>query len=224
MENNILLLLRHDLHKIHTIDALSHRDALPDDLMKKADSTAAWLSRNWKRVEIGEITPFRTSLVYSSLKSSREIALINREDIEKLFHEKDVYKLHSAILNSKILNLYHEAMEYPYTSLKYHLLLVSSLYYNLINGNEFSKLYLCENLENDSIFQIIYKDEFREWALLPREGMSRVNSSFALSWDRRIKLSIGGDDRILDGLLSQIESWSAALATIDDFQVINNNK
>ena len=52
--------------------------------------------------------------------------------------------------------------------------------------------------------------------------MSRVLPDFSLSWVRRTRLSIGGDDRILGGLLARIGSWSTALATIEDFQMLNN--
>ena len=80
---------------------------------------------------------------------------------------------------------------------------------------------MCENGQVESPFQIIYKDEDREWALLPTEGMSRVFPKFSQTWVRRTELSIGGEDRFLDGLLSQIGSWSAALSTIEDWKELN---
>ncbi|MBD3226936.1 MAG: hypothetical protein GF329_02010 [Candidatus Lokiarchaeota archaeon] len=43
--------------------------------------------------------------------------------------------------------------------------------------------------------------------------------SFSLSWARRTKTSIGGEDKVLDGLLMKINSWSTALATIEDIQL-----
>ncbi|TFF85793.1 MAG: hypothetical protein EU551_03250 [Promethearchaeota archaeon] len=84
------------------------------------------------------------------------------------------------------------------------------------------RLYLCENEGAESPFQIIFKDESREWALLKNKGMSRVLPNFSLSWVRRTKItSIGGDGTVLDGLLSQIYSWSCALATIEDYQIVD---
>ena len=85
------------------------------------------------------------------------------------------------------------------------------------NENDWSKLYLSENAEAESPFQIIYKDKDREWALLPNEGLSRVSPKFSRTWIRRTELGIGGENLILDGLLSQMGSWSAALATIEDW-------
>jgi hypothetical protein len=216
----ILTVLKHDLHKVKTRNAIPHKNALPDKLMQKADGTAAWMSRNWGYQEIDEIRPFRKSLVFHNGKNTREIIIKNKNELGRMFSETDAFKLHSRILNSELLNVYHEAKNFPHTSLKYHLLLVCSIYYNLKNDYGFEKLYLCENQKPDSVFQIIYKDDNCEWALLPKVGMSRMLPDFSLSWVRRTQISIGGDDRILDGLLSQIKSWSAALATIEDLQKI----
>jgi hypothetical protein len=134
--------------------------------------------------------------------------------------ENDPIRLHKKILNSELLNLYNEAITYPYTSLKYHLLLSCSIYYNLFQGHDIFNLYLCENGKVDSPFQIIFKNNEIEWALTPHKGISRVWQRFDLTWIRRITESIGGD-RVLDGLLSSITSWSAALATIEDYNRIN---
>ncbi|MBD3229855.1 MAG: hypothetical protein GF329_16855 [Candidatus Lokiarchaeota archaeon] len=167
--------------------------------MRKADGTAARLSRNWGYREIDAITPFRKTLIFNNGKLTREFSNKNKGTVDSIFNEEGPYKLHAKILESTLLNIYHEAKNFPTTSLKFHLLLTCSLYYNLLNGNHFGKLYLCENQEPDSIFQVIYKDEEREWTLLPRKGMSRVLPSFSLSWARRTKTSIGGEDKVLDG-------------------------
>jgi hypothetical protein len=180
------------------------------------------MSRNFAYQEIEEINPFRHSLIFNNGKVSREIRIKNRGELNILFNEKDPYKLHSYILNSRLLNQYHEAKNYPFTSLKYHLLLTCAIFYNLGKGYPIEKLYLCENEESESPFQIILKDESREWALLKEKGMSRVLPNFSLSWVRRTEItSIGGDGTVLDGLLSQIYSWSCALATIEDYQIVD---
>ncbi|MHA1381499.1 MAG: hypothetical protein ACTSRG_24295, partial [Candidatus Helarchaeota archaeon] len=83
------------------------------------------------------------------------------------------------------------------------------------------KLYLAENLEADCQFQIIYRDKCREWALLPHKGMSRVLPAFSKTWVTRQKSSIGGDNLVLDGILSLCGSWSAALANIEDWSKLH---
>ena len=162
------------------------------------------------------------------LDSKKNRALINtqKRKAASLFKENDSLKLHSAILKSKLLNLYSEARQFPYTSLKYHILLTTALYYNLKNNYELKDLYLCENLPVESQFQILYKDNIREWAILPlrqQDGLSKMYPQFHKTWDRRRKLSLGGDYRIFDEMLSTISSWSAALATLEDFFTLIEN-
>jgi hypothetical protein len=79
---------------------------------------------------------------------------------------------------------------------------------------------LVENGAPDSPFQIIYQDPARTWALLPRQGMARVHRHFYTTWERRTRISFGGEHQILDELLASIGSWTVALATVDDFFVL----
>ena len=100
--------------------------------------------------------------------------------------------------------------------MKFHILLSCAIYHNLRNGIPWSKLYLAENAEKRSEFQVIYKDASREWALVPESGLSRVHLKFHETWDRRLKQSIGGKNQVLNNLLSRIGSWSAALALMEE--------
>ncbi len=219
--NNILSILRHDLHKLRIKGFKPHKEALVEPEMKKADSIASWFSRNGNKIEfdINKRLYLRDSYLIKIEKNKiRNQIIKKREEIFKIFNEKNPTKLHSQILNSKVLNKFSEARICPHSSYKYHLLLTCSIYWNLKNSNCWQKLYLAENAEIDSPFQIIYKDDQREWALTPNGGMSRVFPQFSRTWLRRQTFSLGGDDLILDGLLSQIGSWSAALATIEDWR------
>jgi len=83
------------------------------------------------------------------------------------FKEMDAIRLYDAILRSKLLNLYCEARDYPYSSLKYHILLTCAFFYNMKHKTKFKNLYLCENLPAESPFQIIYRDKTTTWAILP---------------------------------------------------------
>jgi hypothetical protein len=217
---NYLLMLKHDLHKLSK-NAPKHKNALTDKVMQKADGIASWLSRNFRFQEFSN-KPFRISLVKNSNGNNnyREYKIHKTESANNLFTENDPIRLHEKILNSELLNLYNEAITYPYTSLKYHLLLSCSIYYNLFQGHDIFNLYLCENDQVDSPFQIIFKNDEIEWVLTPHKGISRVWHRFDLTWMRRITDSIGGD-RVLDGLLSSITSWSTALATIEDYNKEN---
>ena len=220
--NEFLVILRHDLHKLQIQGALPHSKALIGD-MKIIDGVASRFSRNGDKKEFNNDNNLYLRDSYILKYNKNEIRnQINkkRNEISKLFQISDPIKLHSQILESKILNRFSEARQFPYSSYKYHLLLTCALYCNAKNGHSWKKLYLAENKEFDSPFQIILKVKDREWALLPAGGMSRVSPIFSTTWVRRTELSLGGVDRFLDGLLSQINSWSAALGTIEDWMEV----
>jgi len=70
------------------------------------------------------------------------------------------------------------------------------------------------------IYQVIYRDATREWAILPQcpsNGLSKLYPKFYTTWDRRKDQSIGGDHQTFAELLSTIGSWTAALATLEEF-------
>lgn len=83
-------------------------------------------------------------------------------------------------------------------------------------------LYFCENIPPESLFQIIYQDSVREWALLQQRenALYKFSPKFYISWERRQKLSIGGENQVLDALLSGIGSWTVVLAFLEDFQAL----
>ncbi len=190
---DILQVLRHDLHKIRIAGALAYKAALSSETAQKADDIAAWISRNFLK-EPFENMQYRKSLVFQTLNlyNPRTLANQHRLEITYLFQELDKMKLHQAILNSKLLNLYAEARQFPYSSLKYHILLTCALYYNSCHGFDLNKLYLFENIPAESLFQIIYRDSVREWALFPQKqnALTKCYSRFCTSWERRFKISI----------------------------------
>jgi hypothetical protein len=225
--SEFLKVLQHDLHKIRVLGALPHQLAMPDRKAHTADALAAWLSRNFLR-ESFEKTLYRKSLIFPlrNFQNPRNIVNQHRMELTDLFSETDAFRLHDSILQSKLINLFSEARSYPYSSLKYHILLTCAFYYNLKQDYKWKNLYLCENLTPESPFQIIYQDSERLWAILPgkqHNGLSRIWSYFHLSWDYRKRDSLGGDYRILSGVLSFIGSWSAALANIEDFHHFLNH-
>jgi hypothetical protein len=218
----IFEVLRHDLHKVHIIGAAPNKLAMSNELGSQADGIAAWMGRNFLK-EPFENSSYRKSLIFrlENMQPSRILVNQHRREVDSLFKTEDPFKLHEAILTSKLLNGYSEARQYPYSSLKYHLLLASALFYNLKQGTQMKELYLCENLTYESPFQVIYRDSEREWTLLPHQsldGLSKLYPRFSLTWVRRRKLSIGGDHQILNGLLTTIGSWTVALALLEDFR------
>ncbi|MFX1293336.1 MAG: hypothetical protein ACFFD2_00560 [Promethearchaeota archaeon] len=222
-----LIVLQHDLHKARVPNALPHRVAMPNVKAQEADAVAAWMGRNFLR-ESFENTIYRKSLVFplKNFKNPRTLINQHRAEVVELFKQSNAIKLHKTILQSKLLNLFCEARHYPYSSLKYHILLTNALYYNLKYNYKLKHLYLCENLPVESPFQIIYKNDELTWAILPnhkKDGLSRIYPKFYNSWDYRKKLSLGGDYRILSGIFSFIGSWTVALALIEDFRILKGN-
>ena len=139
--NEYLAILKHDLHKIKVPGYVPHSQALTDIKMKKADGIAARLSRNWMKCEIEQLYPFRRSYITfdNDTTSNSEKQSLKRK-IEIIFDETDPKKLHSLILKTNLLNFYSESLDFPFTSLKYHILLTCAIYYNLVNGHQWSKL------------------------------------------------------------------------------------
>ena len=214
----MLDILKHDLHKVKTPNYEPHKEALKNETMKKVDSVASMISRNWRKFEIEKSSPYRISLIESLNKEiTRNERIFIQRELNNLFQELDPVKLHNLILNSQVLNKFSESQNYPYTSLKYHLLLSCAFYFNLSNGNKWTQLYLTEKTQKISDYQIIFKNKDREWALVPDSGMSRVYSKFYMTWDRRIRFDFGGEHQVLNHILSRIGSWSAVLALMEEF-------
>ncbi|MHA1271770.1 MAG: hypothetical protein ACTSPY_18430 [Candidatus Helarchaeota archaeon] len=218
--DKIDLLLKHDLHKLgfglthNKINRLLSNNAI------KADGIAAWFSRNFLKMNFTK-SPFRISLIkFSYQNNRREYISKMKLLVKKLFKLTNPIKLHSEILQSEILNLYNESKNFLYTSLKYHILLTTAFYYFLQKNIPFHRLYLniTDKMDDYSEFQVIYRNEsLGNLLLTERGGISRVHPKFCYMWMRRTKISVIGGDRVLDGLLSQIPSWSCALATIEDY-------
>lgn len=226
-DEEFIKVLRHDLHKIQITGALPHKIAMPNKQAREADAFAAWLGRRFLPNRF-EKSLYRQSLIFPlrNYQNPRTLENLHKSEVEDLFNQLDPMKLHASILQSKLLNLYCEARNYPYSSLKYHILLTCALFYNLKNSFHLNQLYLCEDLSVDSPFQVIYQDEERIWSIMPghkADGLSRIWPKFHHTWDYRVKLSIGGDHRILAGILSSIGSWTTALATMEDFQEFVRN-
>ena len=223
-DSELLDIQKHDLHKLKIKGFKPHKEALTESNMKRADGVAAWFSRNSDESEFDLENRFyiRDSYVLDLNKRYIESQIIKkREEIFKIFSETDPAKLHDLILQSELLNRFAESRVHNYSSYKYHILLTCSLYWNFHQNNRWEQLYLTNNKKIiKSIYQIIYQDKDRVWALVSEPGMSRVSPKFCETWVRRTKLAIGGD-HVLDGLLSQITSWSEALATIEDWRELH---
>ena len=150
--------------------------------------------------------------------------------MRELLTEDDPETLHRAWLDSNVVSGFTESVYYPYTSLKYHTLLVAALLDNYRDGHEFVDLRLVVDDADEIVpHRTVYADQ--EFALridvdaqdqpLARLG-SRPWRSWASAWNRLEEhpLETAHDkyDMVLDANLRRIGAWSTALQYIEDFR------
>ena len=143
---------RHDAHKMNgqphdyapeTFAGVSVNQTVPHG----ADGDASALSRpNGKPEQTmdNHETLYRLSLIEG--KSRYDPQEFTRNGVESavrpLLTEDDPAVMHRAWLESDVVSAFNESVYYPYTSLKYHTLLVAALLDNYRDGHEFGDLLL----------------------------------------------------------------------------------
>jgi len=229
---------RHDVHKF---TGESHENAREEfagvpvnqSVPEGADGDAAALSRPQQKQE--QTVPTHSTHYRLSLFSGEEArtpgefsqATIESE-LKKLIAIKDAQAAHEQWLTSDVAAAFNESVYHPYTSLKYHTLLVAALLDNYRAGNEFADLRFiidpasevvpCRTIFDGQRFalRIDAEDGKRPSARLG----SRPWRSWASTWNRLTAhpLDTGHDkyDMTLDANLRRIQSWSTALQYIED--------
>lgn len=238
----VLNSLRHDFHKTH---GASHESSLKYEGIKvsfSADKVGGSMSRKFNNrrhnnqdgLSRSDDSHYRISLITKERtyqKGKTDWPNVKKE-VEGLYTLKDVEKAHKAFLNSKTLTLYNEDYYNPYTSLKYHTLIVTALAHNLSNNIGYEKLFLHISPPTESTYTTIYQDDKLQLDIAPEKlksmGLTKIpfkidNGSiqdgymwFGKSWG---KLSAHtGVDKYLDSQLRRIGSWSTALQLIEDWR------
>ena len=120
-------------------------------------------------------------------------------------------------------------MYHPYTSLKYHTLLVAALLDNYRAGNEFADLRLIVDSAGEVVpFRTVFDSDrfaFHIDAEVDGRPSARLGSrpwrSWASAWSRLTAhpLDIDHDkyDMTLDANLRRMQSWSTALQYVEDY-------
>jgi len=231
---------RHDAHKLNgethdyapdTFHGVSVNQTVPHG----ADGDASSLSRpNGKPEQTVDTheTHYRLSLLTG--KSHYDPEEFSRprlsEAISDLLTGSDPQAMHRAWLTSDVASGFNESIYYPYTSLKFHTLLVAALLDNYRAGHEFADLHLVvDDAEEIVPHRTVYAgDRFalridenadgQPWARLG----SRPWRSWASTWTRLTAhpLDVNSDkhDMVLDANLRRIWSWSTALQYIEDYE------
>ncbi|QCW02485.1 hypothetical protein [Natrinema pallidum] len=239
MSNVMLAAFRHDAHKF---TGESHEDARKEfagvpvnqSVPEGADGDAAALSRPQQKQEQTVPTHddhYRISLLtgetaYDPGEFSR--ATIESE-VSDLIGIEDAQTAHERWLASDVAAAFNESVYYPYTSLKYHTLLVAALLDNYRADHEFADLRLIVDQAGEVVpFRTVFDGErfaLRIGADHSGRPSARLGSrpwrSWASAWNRLIEHPLDTDrdkyDMTLDANLRRIKSWSTALQYIEDY-------
>jgi hypothetical protein len=239
MSDTMVAAFRHDAHKF---TGESHDDAcetlagvpVNQSVPEGADSDAAALSRPQQTQEQTVPTHddhYRLSLLtgetaYDHSEFSR--ATIESE-VRDLLTIENAKIAHEQWLESDVPAGFNESVYHPYTSLKYHTLLVAALLDNYHDDNEFADLRLIVDATDEiDPFRTIFDGE--RFALrIDSDSKGRPSArlgscpwrSWASTWNRLTAHPLDTDrdkyDMTLDANLRRIRSWSTALQYIEDF-------
>ncbi len=244
---------RHDVHKLF---GRSHESAIDsyagvavnEQVPLGADADGALLSRPAGEPEqtvSNHTSPHRLSLVTGSTPAEAEQVGVcdSITEFEQLIVSSDAERLHAAWLTTATAAAFNESVFHPYTSLKYHTLLVAALLDNYRAGYDFEELSLVATVgspaANDgSVEAALNTDAVRPhrtvcWTpvltlSVTGEPGNRPSTklgayparSFADVWSRLpehpIETNNSREARLLDAQLRRIRSWSTALQYIED--------
>ena len=244
---------RHDVHKLrgrrHDAAADEYQGVRVNETVPRgADGDAALLSRpsgDPEQTVSNHASPYRLSLVTggSALESEQMEAVVDG-GFQELVASEDAARLHAAWLTSDVASAFNESPYYPYTSLKYHVLLTAALLSEYRAGRSFDELFLAVRpgesaaadasaetaLESDVVspYQTVLWSPLVTLAVTSDPGdrpAARLGAgparSFADVWSRLSDqpFETGGtrSRMVLDAQLRRLRSWSTALQYIEEF-------
>jgi hypothetical protein len=233
----MLAAFRHDVHKLTgeshenargTFAGVPVNQAVPNG----ADSDGAALSRPrdiHEQTVPTHTTHYRLSLLSGETTYDPSESSAIESEIRELVTVDDAETAHERWLGSPVTSVFNESAYHPYTSVKYHTLLVAALLDNYRDGAEFSDLRLIVDSAGEVVpFRTIFAgarfalriNESADGNPAARLG-SRPWLSWASVWSRLTDHPLDTDrdkyDMTLDANLRRIRSWSTALQYIEDF-------
>ena len=238
--DTILTAYRHDAHKLNGRPHGNAPDAFAGVPVNRtvphgADGDASALSRPDGRPERTVDThegPYRLSLIEGESRYDPEA--FTRGGVESavrtLLTEDDPQAMHLAWLESDVASAFTESVYYPYTSLKYHVLLVAALLDNYRVGREFGDLRLIVDDATRIVpHRTVYVGEaFALRIAVDTDGRPAARlgrrpwRSWASTWSRLgvhpLDTAHDNYEMVLDANLRRIGAWSTALQYIEDFR------
>lgn len=240
-DEQMLQTYRHDAHKVRgrSHDAGERTLAgvpVNADVPFGADGDASALSRPQRspdRVVDNHETHYRLSLLNGGTRYDADSFALQEyeEALHALLGVDDAPQMHERWLNSELMAAFNEAVFYPYTSLKYHTLLVAALVDNYRAGSSFDELWLVVDSADEIIpHRTVFADPAFSLRITGRETDrpratlgSRPWRSWASVWGRlsaHPPLDTATDkfDMMLDANLRRIQAWSTALQYLEDYR------
>jgi hypothetical protein len=243
-DHPLLVAYRHDAHKLtgHPHDAAPEIHAgvpVNRTVPLGADADAAALSRSPgepERTVDNHATRYRLSLLTGESgfdPENRSRAALSRA-IDDLLSVSDPEAAHRAWLTSDVAARFNESAYDPYTSCKYHTLLVAALLDNYRAGHEFSDLRLVVDSGGEVVpHRTVYVDDGPQGFTLRIEGApgatiadasTRLGATprraWASTWTQLPVHPLQPDrdrfDRLVDANFRRITSWSTALQYLED--------
>jgi hypothetical protein len=237
-DEQMLQVYRHDAHKMRgrshaagsrTLAGVTVNENVPYG----ADGDAAALSRPNGKPEPtvdGHDTHYRLSLLTGRTRYDPETFSLKaiEDDLTALLGVSDAEAMHRSWLRSDAVSGFNEATSYPYTSLKYHTLLVGALADLYRNGHTFDELHLCVDAADAIVpYRTVFSNQDFSLRIdaAPDGACARLGSrpwqSWSSVWSRLTEHPLDTAnskfDMTLDAELRRIQSWSTALQFIGDY-------
>lgn len=201
-----------------------HRDK---DLLDNSDAEASNLSRHNTPLYHSLLRVcsdrFNKSLVknknYNEQDRKRFIGYIEKEYINSL---DNTSLLHTKLLQDNILSNFNETPPMPFTSLKYHTLLVCAIYYNHLKYNRrFDELYLNYTNTPEDPYTVIFKYNNHNLVINNKKNGGRIGFIPTHNFGDTIGRLVCSHSELLFTQyivenLRRFRSWSVGLQYLED--------
>ena len=237
-DEQMLQVYRHDAHKMRGRSHAAGSNRIAGvtcnlDVPYGADRDGSRMSRPGGKPQQtveGHETHYRLSLLTGDSRYDPDSFSLQSQEpaLKRLLATDDAEAMHRAWLDSSVVSAFNETVHYPYTSLKYHTLLVGALVDCYRDGSDYTDLGLTVDCADEIVpYRTVYTDDRFSLRLTPDRGTgvasvpNTPSRSWASTWQRLPAHPINTvDDKFdmtLDAQLRRIRAWSTALQFIEDY-------
>lgn len=205
------------LHDIkHKPFKLKH-DSKERDLDTSADRDASNMSRYRKAIDSMDGEFLNRSFIFEKDFKEQDRKRYAYYCLREYLESKDTTEeLHMKLLNDKMVSNFNEITSMPYSSLKYHTLLVCALHYNYKKGLDFQDLYLNYTEKPEEQYTTIFQFGGSYFVIDNNKSGAHIGAPapyFGQTIGRLNKLPF--PDFLVDNL-RRFRSWSVGLQYLED--------